>query len=161
MLYRHQSPLVLQLSLGIICVFCVLAHALLLKNYFAFHFKEKLHQISANETKLLIDIVREDKTCIPISIMETNNHLHYKCHWEWLVYFVFSHMFCLLKTVLPFVLRKNFIKSVLMKISCLMIVCGKRKYASLFTLWIPITTCITSAIENHLCILCSRTCSIF
>ena len=33
-----QSPLVLQVSLGIICVFCVLAHVLSSKNPFAFRF---------------------------------------------------------------------------------------------------------------------------
>ena len=91
-----------------------------------------------------------------ISIMETNHHLHNKCHWESFVCFVFSQMFCLLKTHLPLVFRKNFIKSVQMKLRYLMIVCGKRKHTSLFPLWIPITTSITSVIWDHLCVLCSR-----
>ena len=69
----------------------------------------------------------EDKTCIPISIMETNHHLPYKCHCEWFVCFVFSHMFCHQKILLPLVFRRNFIKSVLMKLSYLMIVCVEEK----------------------------------
>ena len=56
-----QSPFELQLPLGTICVFCVLAHVLLSKNPFTFRFYEKLHQISANETKLLNDCVWEEK----------------------------------------------------------------------------------------------------
>ena len=34
--YGDQSPIVLQVSLGIICVFCLLAHVLSSKNPFAF-----------------------------------------------------------------------------------------------------------------------------
>ena len=112
----------------------------------------------------------EDKTCIPISFMETNHHLYYKCHWGSFVTTCITSVIgdhlcvlctrtcCRQKTLLPFVFRKNFIKSVLMKLSYLMFVSGKRKHAYLFPLWRPITTSITCVIGDHLCVLCSRTC---
>ena len=77
------------------------------KTLFPCVFQEKLYQISANETKLLNDCVWEDKTCMPISFMETNQRLYYKCHWGSFLCFVFSHMFCRQKTFLPFVLGKT------------------------------------------------------
>ena len=53
--------------------------------------------------------------------------------------------------------RKNCIKSVLMKFSYLMIVCGNIKHVYQFPLWRPITTCVTIVIGDHLCVLYSRT----
>ena len=104
------------------------------------------------------DCMCEKKICIPLSIMKTNHHLHW-CHWWSFMCFVFSHMICPQKTLFSFVFRRNFIKSVLMKLSYLIIVCGKRKHAYLFPLWRPITICI-GVIGDHLCVLCSHTCSV-
>ena len=97
-------------------------------------------------------------TCITISFMEINHQLH-RCHWGSFECFVFSYMFCQ-NAFLPFVFRKNNMKSVLMKLSYLMIVCWKTKHAYLFHLCRPITTCITNVIGDHLYVLCTRTCSV-
>ena len=77
-------------------------------------------------------------------------------------------MFCVLahvlssKPLLPFIIRKNFMKLISAKETLLLndCVCGKRKHAYLFALWGPITNCITSVIGDHLCVLSSRTCSV-
>ena len=87
--YGDQLPFALQVSLGIIYVFCILAHVLSSKNAFAFRFEEKIYQMSANETFLL-----NDETCVPFSIMEINQHLYYKCRLGSFVCFVFSHISC-------------------------------------------------------------------
>ena len=97
-------------------------------------FRKKLHDISSNETLILTnDCVWEAITCIPIFLMETNHYLH-RYHWGSFVCFVFLHMFCQ-NPLLPFVFRKSIIKSVLMKLSYVMVVFWKRKRAYLFPLW--------------------------
>ena len=150
--YGDQSQLALQVSLGIICVFCVLVYVLSSKNPSAFVFRENFIESVLMKLSYLM-IVWEDKTRTYIPFMETNHHLYYKCHWGSFVFFVFSHMFCRQKTLLYFVFRRNFIKFVLMKLSYIMIVGGRRKHAYLFPLWRPITIRITSVIEI-ICVFC-------
>ena len=105
--YGDQSPLALQVSLRVICVFCVLAHVLSSKNPFASRFQEKVHQIRANETKLLNDCVcgRENMHTFfhygdqsPLALVS----LGIIC-----VFCVLAHVLSS-KTLLPFVFRKTF-----------------------------------------------------
>ena len=128
--YGDQSQLALQVSLGIICVFCVLVYVLSSKNPSAFVFRENFIESVLMKLSYLM-IVWEDKTRTYIPFMETNHLLYYKCHWGSFVFFVFSHMFFRQKTLLYFVFRRNFIKFVLMKLSYIMIVGGRRKHAYL------------------------------